>query len=215
MSNPQEGPAVAEPGNRFERRRARTRQALISAARRILAETGDTSVSIQEIAERADVGFGSFYNHFATKNDLFDAAAADALEEYGQLLDRACAGMDDPAEVFAASVRLTLRLAVSHPEIAEILRLRGLHHIHATTGLGPRALRDLEVGKASGRFVLGDPMVALSAVGGSLIGLLQLHTAQAVDPAAGEEMAELILRMLGLPMAEAHDIATRPLPRLP
>jgi AcrR family transcriptional regulator len=215
MPNPQDGPPVAEPGNRFERRRARTRQALISAARRILAETGDTSVSIQEIAERADVGFGSFYNHFTTKNDLFDAAAADALEEYGQLLDRACAGMDDPAEVVAAGIRLTLRLTASHPEIAEILRLRGLRHIHAATGLGPRALRDLEVGKASGRFVLGDPAVALSAVGGSLVGLLQLHTAQAVDAAAGEEMAELMLRMLGLPVAEAHDIATRPLPRLP
>ncbi|MFG2820898.1 TetR/AcrR family transcriptional regulator [Kitasatospora sp. NPDC048365] len=204
-----ENPATA---NRFERRRTRTRQALVAAARQILAETGETSASIQEIAERADVGFGSFYNHFATKADLFDVAVADALEEYGQLLDRATADIDDPAAVFATNIRLTLRLAASHPEITQILRLRGLPHIQAPTGLGPRALRDLEVGRASGRFSFADPMVALSAVGGALIGLIQLNTVRDLGVEAGDEMAELILRMLGVPADEAHELATRPLP---
>ncbi|GAA2233611.1 TetR/AcrR family transcriptional regulator [Streptomyces indiaensis] len=207
-----DGPATA---NRFERRRARTRQALIGAARQILAETGETSASIQEIADRADVGFGTFYNHFDTKNDLFDAAVGDALEEYGQLLDSVTEDIDDPAAVFAASIRLTLRLAASHPEITQILRLRGLPHINGATGLGPRALRDLEVGKASGRFTFEDPIVALSAVGGALIGLIQLDSARDLDAAAGEQMAEMILRMLGLPADEAHEISTRPLPDLP
>lgn len=207
-----DGPASA---NRFERRRARTRRALIAAARQILAETGETSASIQEIAARADVGFGTFYNHFETKNDLFDAAVGDALEEYGQLLDGVTEGIDDPAAVFAANVRLTLRLAASHPEITQILRLRGLPHINAATGLGPRALRDLEVGKASGRFAFEDPLVALSAVGGALIGLLQLNSTRDLGAEAGEHMAEMILLMLGLPADEAREIATRPLPDLP
>ena len=70
---------------RFDRRRAQTRRALISAARALLAEEdGVSSVSIQQIADRADVGFGSFYNHFDSKTALFDAAVTDALEEYGQ-----------------------------------------------------------------------------------------------------------------------------------
>jgi AcrR family transcriptional regulator len=217
MPNQQDSTSAVEAGNRFERRRARTRQALIAAARQILAETGETSASIQEIADRADVGFGSFYNHFETKNDLFDAAVADALEEYGQLLDRVTKDIDDPAAVFATSVRLTLKLATSHPEIAQILRLRGLPHVHATTGLGPRALRDLEIGKASGRFDIRDPLVALSAVGGAIIGLLQLGTTRDLDAEgtkAAQEMAEMILRMLGLPADEARQIATQPLPEL-
>ncbi|MEV7416194.1 helix-turn-helix domain-containing protein [Streptomyces sp. NPDC089919] len=207
-----DGPATA---NRFERRRARTRQALIAAARRILAETGESSASIQEIAERADVGFGSFYNHFATKNELFDAAVGDALEEYGQLLDGVTADIDDPAAVIAVSIRLTLELAASHPEITQIIRLRGLPHINAATGLGPRALRDLEVGKASGRFSFTDPQVALSAVGGALIGLVQLASVRDAGAEAGVNMAEMILRMLGVPEAEAREIAARPLPELP
>ncbi|MET8471237.1 TetR/AcrR family transcriptional regulator [Streptomyces sp. NPDC006422] len=205
---------TSEPANRFERRRARTRQALIGAARQILAETGESAASIQDIAERADVGFGSFYNHFSTKNDLFDAAVGDALEEYGQLLDSYTADLDDPADVFATSVRLTLRLAATHPEITQIIRLRGLSHVHADTGLGPRALRDLEVGKASGRFRIDDSAIALSAIGGAIIGLLQLNIDTELPGKAGDQMAELMLRMLGLPLEEARTIATRPLPEL-
>src|SRR5690242_6534123 len=94
-------PTSAPPRNRFERRRAETRQALIRAARQILAETGDTSASIQTIAERADVGFGSFYNHFESKMELFDAAVVDALDELGQAFDEHLQDIDDPAELVA------------------------------------------------------------------------------------------------------------------
>ncbi|MFE4830567.1 TetR/AcrR family transcriptional regulator [Streptomyces sp. NPDC056672] len=207
-------PSTVQSANRFERRRAKTRQALIGAARGILAEQGGTDVSIQVIAERADVGFGTFYNHFDTKDDLFDAAVADALEEYGRLLDAATGGIDDPAETFAANVRLTVLLVASHPEITGILRFRGLQHVHSGTGLGPRALRDLEVGKASGRFHIADARVALSAVGGAVLGLVQLGATSDLDTAVAEQTAEMVLRMLGLSVEEAHEVATRPLPAL-
>ncbi len=208
-------PDTTTPTSRFERRRAHTRNALISAARQILAETGESSASIQEIAERADVGFGSFYNHFETKTALFDAAVADALDEYGQLIDELTRDIEDPAELFAASIRLTLRLAALHPENTQILRLRGLQYVHAETGLGPRALRDLVKGRDCGRFRIEDPVIALSAVGGAIIGLLQLNTVAELDDRAGQQMAELVLRMLGLPPDEARDLAARPLPELP
>src|SRR5690242_17233587 len=103
--------------NRFERRRAETRHALVRAARKILAESGGVSVSIHAIAERADVGLGSFYNHFTGKPDLFDAAVADALEEYAQAVDERLHGVDDPAERLAGGVRISARMAESYPEI--------------------------------------------------------------------------------------------------
>ena len=59
---------------RFDRRRAQTRSALIAAAQELLVE-GRTSVPIQEVTERADVGIGTFYNHFDSKEQLFDAVA--------------------------------------------------------------------------------------------------------------------------------------------
>ncbi|MFJ8021435.1 TetR/AcrR family transcriptional regulator [Streptomyces sp. NPDC096311] len=207
-------PTSAPPSNRFERRRAATRQALIGAARQILAETGDTDTSIQAIADRADVGFGSFYNHFESKTALFDAAVLDALDEYGRAIDERLEGIDDPAERVAFGVRLSARMAETHPEIMRILRHRGLGHIHSDRGLAPRALSDLQTGAASGRFTFTSPEIALSSLGGSLLALLDLHLSRpdADGDEAAAAMAEMMLRMLGVPTDEAREIAAHPLP---
>ncbi|MGW3245588.1 TetR/AcrR family transcriptional regulator [Streptomyces sp. NPDC001070] len=209
-------PTSALPGNRFERRRAETRHALVRAARQLLAETGDTSASIQTIADRADVGFGSFYNHFESKTDLFDAAVSDALEEFGQVIDERVQGIGDPAELVSAGFRLTGRMVDSHPELMRILHDHGLAHIHSERGLAPRALRDIQHGLASGRFTCADPTMALSAVGGTLLALVALRLARPdVDGAeAASNLAEMVLRMLGVPADEARDITRRPLPDL-
>ncbi|MFF7260446.1 TetR/AcrR family transcriptional regulator [Streptomyces sp. NPDC008159] len=207
-------PTSAPFSNRFERRRAETRMALVRAARQILAETGDTSVSIQAIAERADVGFGSFYNHFESKTELFEAAVVDALEEFGQNFDECLTGIDDPAELVAAGFRLSARMADSHPELMQVVRRRGLGRIHSDNGLSRRALRDLEAGLASGRFTPADPVVALSALGGTLLSLVELRFAHPdVDgDQAAVDLAEMVLRMLGVPPDDAHEVARRPLP---
>ncbi|MFH8623674.1 TetR/AcrR family transcriptional regulator [Streptomyces vietnamensis] len=207
-------PTSAPPSNRFERRRAETRGALIRAARQILADSGDTGISIQAIAERADVGFGSFYNHFESKAELFEAAVVDALEEYGRNFDQRLAEIDDPAELVAAGFRLSARMADSHPELMQVLRRRGLGHIHSDNGLVRRALRDIEVGTASGRFTVADPTVALSALGGTLLSLVELRFARPdLDgDEAAVNLAEMVLRMLGVPPDDAHEVARRPLP---
>ncbi|MEU3615126.1 TetR/AcrR family transcriptional regulator [Streptomyces sp. NPDC006872] len=209
-------PTSALPGNRFERRRAETRGALVRAARQILAETGDTGASIQAIAERADVGFGSFYNHFESKTELFEAAVVDALEEFGQTFDERLSGIDDPAELVAAGFRLSARMADSHPELMQVLRRRGLGHLYSDNGLATRALRDLQVGIASGRFTDVEPVVALSALGGTLLSLVELRFARPdLDgDEAAVNLAEMVLRMLGVPPDDAHGVARRPLPDL-
>ncbi|KUJ35996.1 TetR family transcriptional regulator [Streptomyces sp. NRRL F-5122] len=207
-------PMSASPRNRFERRRAETRQALVRAARTILAESGDTSASIRAIAERADVGFGSFYNHFTCKPDLFDAAVADALEEYAQAIDKRLHGISDPAERLAGGVRLSAHMAESHPEIMRILCHSQLGRICAGHGLAPRAKRDMEQGMATGRFTVLDPVVALTVLNGGLLALLELwlNRPEADRVHAAGKMAELLLHMLGLSLDEARDLARRPLP---
>ena len=101
--------------SRLDRRKARTRQALIDAAVHLIAEGRADRASIQEITESADIGFGSFYNHFDSKDELFATASAEVLERWGQMIDRACAGIADPAEVFAVSFRISGRLRLDTP----------------------------------------------------------------------------------------------------
>ncbi len=200
--------------NRLDRRKARTRQALIDAAVHLIAEGRGERASIQEITEAADVGFGSFYNHFASKEQLFDTASADVLERWGQMIDRACEGIADPAELFAVSFRISGRLGWTHPDIARFLTGGGLELLDDPNGLAPRALRDIKAGQAAGSFTFPSAEIALSAVAGGLLGLLELRQRRPddIEEASVDQLAEAILRRLGVPADEAARLAALPLP---
>lgn len=205
----------AAAGSRLDRRKARTRAALLSAARELLTTRDPAEVSIQEITDGADVGFGSFYNHFTSKQELFDAALDEVLEEHGAMLDEVTAGMDDPAEVFAASVRITARFPKTHPKLAKIIDRVGPRYLTSPTGLAPRAVRDLQRAKDAGRLTFDDPRLAIACTGGALLGVLHLSLVEpepsAIDRAA-DGLAVNLLRMFGLDDSDARAIAARPLP---
>jgi AcrR family transcriptional regulator len=206
--------STKEGPTRLDRRKARTRQALIDAAVRLIAEGRGERASIQEITEAADIGFGSFYNHFESKDQLFQTASSEVLERWGHMIDRASAGITDPAEVFSISLRLSARLSWTHPEVARFITGAGLDLLDAPGGLAPRALRDIQAGQAAGQFSVADPEVALSAVAGGLIGLLRLHQRhpERLEESSVDEFAEACLRLLGLPAAKARRLAGLPLP---
>jgi AcrR family transcriptional regulator len=204
----------AGPVNRLDRRKARTRQALVDAAIGLIAEGRGERASIQEITDAADIGFGSFYNHFASKEELFQTASEEVLERWAQMIDAACVGLDDPAEVFATSLRISGRLAWTHPEIAAFITGVGLDLLDAPRGLAPRALRDIREGQAAGRFTIPYAEAALSAVAGGLLGLLRLHARnpERVTETSVDELTEACLRFLGLPGAQARRLARLRLP---
>jgi AcrR family transcriptional regulator len=190
------------PGaSRLDRRKARTRQALIDAAVRLMAEGRGERASIAEITEEADIGFGSFYNHFDSKEQLFGTASGELLEQWGQVIDRACADISDPAEVFAVSLRISGRLGWTHPDIARFLTGVGLESVDASRGLAPRALRDIRAGQAAGCFTVADAQIALSAVAGGLLGLLRSRERhpERGDETSVDQLGEACLRLLGVP----------------
>ncbi|HEX2893669.1 MAG TPA: TetR/AcrR family transcriptional regulator [Marmoricola sp.] len=207
--------ASAERPNRVERRKARTRAALVRAAQHLIAE-GRTHVSILEITQAADVGMGSFYNHFETREQLFEAAVEDVLDAYGEVLDRATAHLEDPAEVFAASFRLTGRLHRREPELSRVLLVNALRLMSAPNGLAPRARRDIEAADREGRFHVDDLDVAVTMAAGAVMALGQLlHDQPDRDvEVTTDHVAESLLRMFGMRAADARRVISRPLPEL-
>ncbi|OBB64414.1 TetR/AcrR family transcriptional regulator [Mycobacterium sp. 852014-50255_SCH5639931] len=204
--------ATAEP-TRLERRKRRTRAALVKAAQRLIAE-GKVNVPVLEITQAADVGMGSFYNHFDSKEQLFEAAVADVLDAYGSMLDQLTEAIEDPAQTFATSFRLTGRLFRRHPQESRILLANGLELLSSERGLAPRALRDIKAGVAAGRFDVEDPELALAMAGGALLGLgnlLRDHPDRD-DARAADVVTENVLRLFGLSADEAHAICQLPLP---
>src|ERR1700687_385725 len=68
---------------RRERRKERTRQALIDASIALFMDRGIYGTRIEDITERADLGKGAFYNYFDSK----DAIIAEILSDGVSLLD--------------------------------------------------------------------------------------------------------------------------------
>ena len=114
--------------------------------------------------------------------------------------------------MFATSLRISGRLAWTHPEIAAFITGAGLDLLDAPRGLAPRALRDIRAGQAAGRFTVPDAEIALSAVAGGLLGLLRLHARnpERVTETSVDELTEACLRFLGL--ARRPGPAPRPTP---
>lgn len=206
---------IAVPG-RVDRRKAKTRAALVGAAQQFLA-ANTTNVSIQEITDAADVGFGSFYNHFATKEELFAEAVAITLDTWGELRGGIVAGLEDPAEIFGMSFRMTGRLQRAYPELVRVLLNTGMSVLVNDRGLRPSAIADIASGIEQGRFTMPDPEVAVMAAGGALLGLMQLLESQPDldDGAVSDAFAERVLLMFGIEASEAHAIVSKPLPPLP
>ncbi|TCO28019.1 TetR family transcriptional regulator [Kribbella steppae] len=205
--------APTEQANRLDRRKARTRAALIRAAQTLIAE-GRTNVPILEITQAADVGMGSFYNHFETKEQLFEAALEAVMDGYGQLLDALTADIEDPAEVFACSFRLTGRLYRREPELSLVLLNNVLRLLSADNGLAPRARRDIAAAVDAGRFTVEDLDVAVTMTAGALLALGQLlHNQPERDvEETTDRVTEDLLRMFGVQRRQAHRICSLPLP---
>ena len=200
------------PVNRRERAKARTHSALVQAAQRFIRD-GQRHVPILEITKAADVGLGSFYNHFESREALFEAAVDEALDALGARLDQLGAGLDDPAEVLAQAFRLTGRLFRQEPGLMQVAMSAGGGLMKAQHGLVPYARRDLESGIRVGRFSVTDLELALAVVVGSALCLGEILWQQPDRDAAAsaDRMAAAVLRMLGVPADEADQIASAPL----
>ena len=201
-----------ERHNRLERRKQRTRAALIKAAQGFIA-AGKLNVPVLDITQAADVGMGSFYNHFDSKEQLFQAAVTDVFDAYGAVLD-SLPEVDDPAETFARSFRLAGRFFRLRPQECRVLLNVGIGPMLSDRGLAPRALRDIIAANRAGRFRVADPQLALAMAAGTLLALGQLLQDQPErdDAQASDQMAEDLLCIFGVPAAEAREICSRPLP---
>ncbi len=205
-----------QPGiNRVQRRKQRTRAALIGAAQKFIAE-GRLNVPVLDITQAADVGMGSFYNHFDSKEDLFAAAVTEALDAHGALLDALTVDIEDPAETFACRFRLTGRLFRRRPQESRILLANGASLLTSDRGLAPRALRDIEAAVSAGRFVVEDPQLALAVAGGAILGLGALLSSDPGrdDAHAADSVTADVLRLFGMSAKDAAKICARPLPDL-
>ncbi|UCE87550.1 MAG: helix-turn-helix transcriptional regulator [Deltaproteobacteria bacterium] len=202
----------SEPRNRADRRRLRTRAALLSAAREVFASQGVDASTIQDITEAADVAKGSFYNHFDSKEAILRAVAEETLAELARALDALTEPMrDDPARVIAVCLRHTLRACIEDPTLGWFVLRAGDVIALGDVALGAYGRRDIRRGIESGRFRFDDVELACTMIGGAADALLRRRLEGALPPDADAALAAHALRLLSVPDADAYAIAGEPL----
>ena len=197
--------------SRAERRRVQTRERITAAARELLLEQGAAGLRLSDLAERADIAFGSLYTYFENKEAIVEAVLATTLRAM-VAADRPDADLyDDPAEDIAVASRRVVRTFCEQRELA--VALISLDHAQErfVEILAPRSQELLERGVASGRFTISDvPAVTayLLAGGFELIrGVLDGRFGTDADTIC----ADIALRTVGIPPKQAAAIARRPL----
>jgi AcrR family transcriptional regulator len=181
-------------------RGARTRTALVQAAREIFERDGFLDARITDITARAGVAAGSFYTYFTSKEEVLAAVLEDVEEEMLHPRLRELADGDDPVSVIETANRaylaayrrnaklMALMEQVSHID-EEFRRLR-LRRARAFTQRNARALVRLQQQGVADPGL--DPQLAARALSAMVSRIAYLRYVQGF----GSESPETLVRML-------------------
>ncbi len=190
-------------------RSERTRRALLDGGRRVLARKGVEAATVVEIVREAGVSQPSFYNHFASKDQLVEAIAADFFQRDASHKVQVFSRIADPAEAIAMNVRHTLRVARQDPAVAWVMVRSGAMRELARIRRADDLVNMISSGARSGRFRITDARVVAAVIRGAAYPLLQDILQGKAPPDVETQFAELVLRMLGLTHREAAVVAAR------
>lgn len=131
-------------------RRARTRDALLTAGLKLFAERPVDAVPIDDIVATAGVAKGSFFNHFRDKQHFADVVSATVRADIEASIASANAGQADPLERLCGGMLMAVHFALVAPDRALVM-LRGHPAVTARNHPLNAGLRhDLDAADAAG-----------------------------------------------------------------
>lgn len=160
-----------------------TRQAILTAAYSLFIEQGFHATSMRQIARRSNTSLSGIYNHFASKEAIFDQVLLDK-HPYRQMLDILNSSVGDSPEEFVrnAAHAITSELG-RRPDFLklvfiEISEFQGLHAPHLARTIIPQVLPLIErFGKDKGELRDLPPQAILLSFVGIFISYYLAQTA--------------------------------------
>ena len=201
---------------RVRKRQLRTRVQLLKVAHRLMSRRGVDATTIQEITEAADVGFGTFYNYFSSKDDLATQVLDCVINNLGRRNDLVTQATrtTDPVQIIATSVRLVAREMMSNPMWHWWVKRPDLLVERLRAGLRPFGIRDMRRAIDSGayRIIGGDMETARSQLVWLLVGgvkdIIDKYRPAKIEPL----VIESVMRVMGVPLEQAAAVSHRKLP---
>lgn len=205
-------PLVTE--GRVARRQARNRRALIDAARRIMSQKGIDAATMAEIADLADVGAGTVYNYFKSKEDLAVAVLEDLMLELALQIEKVTNTFEDPGQVYAFGVRAVIDAATGDLRWRQLLNRSEVMATAMFRQMGPFAIRDLETATKAGRFKVDDPELTWTMATHAIVGVALAVTAGDLPETMIDACVVRLLCMTGIGRDDAVELANRHRPAL-
>ena len=209
--------STAEPapsGGRVAKRQRRNREALIRAARVVMTEKGIDAATMLEIAERADVGAGTVYSYFKSKDELAVAVLEAMMHDLAQRIVRATDAFADPAQIYAFGVRTVLETATQDVRWQQLLNRPEVIADAMFRRMGPFAIRDLRLATQAGRFQATDAELVWRLATHAIVGISLAITDGNLPHSALDETVVRLLCMTGIGADAALELAQRPRPAL-
>jgi len=101
--------------------RTRRQEEILDAAAKLFADRGYSETNVQELADILQVGKGTIYRYFPTKQELFLAAVDRLMRRLSEAVEQRVHSIADPIDQIAGAVKTYLTFAAEHPEFAELL----------------------------------------------------------------------------------------------
>jgi AcrR family transcriptional regulator len=202
--------AVRETATRPDRRRARNRDAILSAAEMLFGARGIEGVSIDEIADAADIAKGTVYNHFADKDSLAAEIAGAARGDGEARVAAANDGIADPVRRTVRGLMVFARFAVDRPERARAMMRLSPSATDPASHINHGLRADVAAGIQAKRFsgsLDGATLMMLGAAHIIIARLVVQRPALAIAAEETREIAAMAMRALGIGGAEADTIA--------
>lgn len=201
---------------RHDRRRLETRARLLRALMKLLSRKSLPDIAIHEITETADVGGGTFYNHFDDRAGIHEAMVRELVIGWSDLVGEAAPLRGDAAETLATRLRIYIQRAGADADWARYAASNAFQQIATGNPVGQRLTEMVEAGRRTGRFNIAEVEMTLRAILGLVIATIH---GVAGDPARamsdGAAAARYVLRLLGVPSVDCDRVVALPLPGVP
>lgn len=196
---------------RRERERAERRRQILDAAREVFLQKGFRATTMDEIAQRAELGKGTLYSYFRSKEELYVAVMNEGLEILFDRIEETLALPLEPEEVIRRLGEVYYRYYLEHRDYFRVFFF--LEHgdvakelprelIQGNIERGVRCLelfsRVVQRGVQQGVFAPVDPWKAAVAFWGATNGILFLFEEEVNREIIGTDVADLIHYTLDL-----------------
>jgi AcrR family transcriptional regulator len=200
---------------RVARRRQRNLQALIRAGQEVMGEKGIDAATMLEIADRADIGAGTVYSYFKSKDELAIAVLERLMYDLALRIETVTDTFTDPAQVYAFGIRTVIDTATGDLRWRQLLNRSEVLAEAMFRQMGPFAIRDMQNASRAGRFRVTDAALTWRMASHAIVGVALAVTTGALAETVIDECVIRLLCMTGIGLDEAQDLAARPRPALP